>query len=418
MGYCRLGTAGCRLKTMSKLPWHGPLFPVKGHLAERYALALRHIAKRDCPLQEFSVDRLGWSPQLAAKLGDDYLGDAALRYAIILSPDQSAAPPVYRRFSYEAALIEQVYLQARPSLLNLVEYEPVVVEIDGGITFCRVAGDLLGVQAALARVDTPRATLAQTRQLLELGHGLGEKVRLLDDGYIDQMLALVKQVGDPRRRPLPPGIRVAVGSLWADVDGSAYVLRPPAGGSRAILLIATRPGKPGRGMAVTPLELGEPRVVDILSQEGFLHYNNAPTLLPKRLGELEVDALLSSGGSVPAADATARRRQLAGSQAAQAALPQLYWELDAEQKRLASGGSLDPAHLSVEARWALATPAREPDVVGHLLARFVRYDYRLMVHHHRRIVEAEWGRYSAAKRRYLAATFPYMVQGFVDPPAN
>ncbi|MEO6496248.1 MAG: DUF6638 family protein [Solirubrobacteraceae bacterium] len=88
---------------MSKLPWHGPLFSVKGLLAERYALALKQLTKLNCPLQEFSIDRLGWSPQLAAKLGDDYLGDAALRYAIILSPDQSAAPPIYRRFSYEAA---------------------------------------------------------------------------------------------------------------------------------------------------------------------------------------------------------------------------------------------------------------------------------------------------------------------------
>src|ERR1700712_5937150 len=101
---------------MSKLPWDGPLFPVKGHMAERYALALKQIAKLDCPLAEFSVDRMGWSPQLAAKLGDDYLGGAALRYAIILTPDQSAAPPIYRRFSYEAALIEQVYLGARATL--------------------------------------------------------------------------------------------------------------------------------------------------------------------------------------------------------------------------------------------------------------------------------------------------------------
>jgi hypothetical protein len=400
---------------MSKLPWHGPLFSVKGHLAERYALALKHIAKRDCPLQEFSVDRLGWSPQLAAKLGDDYLGEAALRYAIILSPDQSAAPPVYRRFSYEAALIEDVYLQARPSLLNLVEYEPVVVEIDGGITFCRAAGDLLGVHAALARVDTPRATLVRTRELLELGHGLGEKVRLLDDGYIDQMLALVKEVGDPRRRPLPPGIRIEVSSLWGDVDGAAYVLRPP-GRARPALLIATRPSKIGRGMKVTSLELDEPRVIDVLHEEGFLHYNNAPMLLPKRLGELEADALLASGEAAPSASSTARRRQLAGSKAAQSALPPIYWELDAAQKRLGSGAALDPANLSVEARWALATPARAPEVVGHLLSRFVRYDYRLMAHHHRRMIEAEWGRYSAAKQRYLAATFPYMIEGFVHPP--
>jgi hypothetical protein len=383
-------------------------------MAERYALALKQIAKLDCPLAEFSIDRMGWSPQLAAKLGDDYLGAAALRYAIILTPDQSAAPPIFRRFSYEAALIEQVYLGARATLLNLVEYDPVIVELDGGMTFCRSAGDVLGVRAALARIDTPRATLEKTRELLTLGHGLADKVRLLDEGYIDTMLALVKQVGDPRRRILPDGIRVAVGSVWADVDGSTYVLRPPAGVAGDTLLIATRPGKIGRGVSVTPLELGEPRVVDFLLQGGFLHYKNGAALIGKRLKELEFDALLTSGEPAPANDTVARRRQLSASSAAQAALPPLYWELDGEQKRLAAGGMLNLSDLSAAARWALATPAREPDVVGHLLSRFVRYDYRLLAHHHRRIIEAEWSRYSDAKRRYLAMTFPYMIQGFTN----
>jgi hypothetical protein len=54
--------------------------------------------------------------------------------------------------------------------------------------------------------------------------------------------------------------------------------------------------------------------------------------------------------------------------------------------------------------------------VGHLLARFVRYDYRMMALHHRRIIRAEWSRYSEAKRRYLETTFPYMIQGFGDKP--
>ena len=49
----------------------------------------------------------------------------ALRYAIILSPDQATAPLLRRRFSYEAALIEKVYIDARATLLNLIEYEPV-----------------------------------------------------------------------------------------------------------------------------------------------------------------------------------------------------------------------------------------------------------------------------------------------------
>jgi hypothetical protein len=408
---------------MSKLPWHGPLFPVKGHLAERYTLALKHARGLDCPIAEFSVDRMGWSPQLAAALGDDYLGGEALRYAIILSPDQAGASLLRRRFSYEAPLMELVYLEARATILGLIEYEPVVVELDNGLTFCRTPIDALNIQAALARLETPRATLAQSRKLLELAHGLGEKVRLLDDSYIDQMLELAKQVGDPRRRPMPPGLRVPVGSLWARVAGAVYILRPPAGRRNAderksgdTIIVATRVDDTLKSLPALAVELDDPGLVDLLLEAGFLRFGNEITLLRKRLGELELEALLTAGELAPAAEGAARRKQLAAHRAAQEGLPPLYWELDAEQKRLTAGGSFNPRRLSVEARWALAVPARDPDVVGHLLARFVRFDYRLMTHHHRRIVRAEWGRYSEAKRRYLEATYPYITQGFVSRP--
>jgi hypothetical protein len=414
---------GRPVKTMSKLPWHGPLFPIRGHLSERYALALKHVRGLDCPVAEFSVDRMGWSPQLAAVLGDDYLGGEAMRYALILSPDQAGASLLRRRFSYEAPLIELVYLEARATILGLIEHEPAVVELDNGLTFCRTPIDALNIQAAIARIETPRNTLAKSRQLLELAHGLGEKARLLDDSYIDQMLALAKQVGDPRRQPMPPGLRVQVGSLWAMVAGAVYILRPPAGRRRAdgtkggdTIIVATRLDDALKSLPALAVELDDPMLVDLLIEAGFLRFGNESTLLRKRLGELELEALLSAGEAAPAAEGAPRRKQLAANTAAQAALPPLYWELDAEQKRLAAGGAFDPRRLSAEARWALTVPARDPDVVGHLLARFVRFDYRLMAHHHRRIVRAEWSRYSEAKRRYLEATYPYITQGFVNKP--
>ncbi len=401
---------------MSKLPWEGPLFQIKGQLAERYALALQQIRGLTCPFAEFSIDRMGWSPQLAAVLGDDYLGGEALRYAIILSTDQANAPLLRRRFSYEAGLIEKVYLEARPTLLNLIEYEPVIVELDSGLTFCRSAVDLLSVQAATARIDTPRSTLEKSAKLLELGQGLSEKARLLDDDLIDRMLALVKEVGDPRRRVLPAGLSVDVASLWAEVTGATYVLRAPSSRPGDTLVIAMRPEETLRKLPVVALELDDPAVIDWLHSAGLLRYAVQATVLQKRLGELELEALLSAGEDAPASAGAARRRQLAGNAAAQALLPPLYWELDAEQKRQQAGAAFDPRQLSIEARWALSVPAVEPEVVGHLLTRFVRFDYRLMAHHHPRMVLAEWSRYSPAKQRYLTSTFPYMLQGVVKAP--
>ncbi|HEX5692403.1 MAG TPA: DUF6638 family protein [Roseiflexaceae bacterium] len=403
---------------MSKLPWHGPLFPVKGHMVERYALALEHTRGLKCPLSEFAIDRMGWSPQLAAALGDDYLGGEALRYAIVLSPDQANASLLRRRYSYEAPLMEMVYLQARETILSLIEYEPVVIELDNGQTFCRAPIDVVNIQAALARLETPRETLSKSRRLLELAHGLAEKSRLLDEQYIDQMLVLSKDVGDPRRRTMPPGLRIAIGSLWALVDGAVYVLRLPSGRPSDTIVISTRTDAALQGLPCRVMAIDDPLLVDVLVASGFLRYGNETTLLRKRIGELELDALLATDGPAPSNDAAARRRQVASSSAAQKALPPLYWELDSEQKRLAAGGAFDPQRLSADARWALVTPARDADVVGHLLARFVRFDLRLMTHHHRRIVRAEWDRYSAAKRRYLETNYPYILQGFVEKPAT
>ncbi|HEU4322367.1 MAG TPA: DUF6638 family protein [Roseiflexaceae bacterium] len=399
---------------MARLPWHGPLFPVAGLLAERYAKALEQARGLDCPLDRFSVDRMGWSPQLAALFGEDYLGADALRSAIVLSPEQAEAPPLRRRFSYEAALIELIYLEAKPTLLHLIASEAALVELDGGLTFCRVPSDLLGITSALARIDTPSGTLDSTRDLLDLALDLGERSRLLDDGYIDQMLALVAKVGDPRRRTLPPDLHLPVGSLWADLVGAgpAYVLRPERAQP---IVIAARPD-PGLDPArSTVLALDDPAVIGVLLGAGFLHYRQTLDQARRRLGELEIDALLGCGEQ-PDADLNRRRRQIVNSPAVRQALPPLYWELDGVHKRLSNGGPLEPEQLSLEARWALALPTRDADVMGHLMARFIRYDYRLLAQHLRRDVQFQWSGYSEAKQRYLERMFPYIKQGFVQAP--
>jgi hypothetical protein len=156
-------------------------------------------------------------------------------------------------------------------------------------------------------------------------------------------------------------------------------------------------------------------VVDVLHEAGYLRYGNEEALLAKRIGELEVDALLSAGlPPLNDNDDKVRRRQLSRSAEARGALAPLYWELDAEQKRLAAGGRFEPQQLSPEARWALSTPARDTEIIVNLLARFVRYDYRLLLNHQRRSVQGAWERYGEARRRYLLKIAPYIQEGFVS----
>lgn len=389
-------------------PWAGALFNVSGKLAARYAEALKSACGRECPLNEFQVDRLGWSPQLAALLGRDYLACDALRYAIILSPDQGEAPLLMRRFSYEAALAGQVYQAARPTLLNLIEHEPVIVELDNGLSFCRGVTDVLAIKRIEACLRTPRETLSKTGQLLGLAEGLRREARLLDDAYIGQMLALVKEVGDPERRPLPPPLLAEADSLWADLDSPIYVLRGTDRRQAAPIVITIRPDLVPRDLPCTPAELA-PELVDMLHALGYLNYLSSEAAFEGRIEELERDALLGAGMQFSAGKRE-RRRQLTQTAEVKGLLPPIYWELDSELKRLQAGGSFNPQRLSVEGRWAVSAPARAHAVIVHLLARFVRYDYRLLAAHHARSVQAEWPRYSAAKRNYLAEQFPLLAQ--------
>ncbi|MFN8477831.1 MAG: hypothetical protein U0074_08460 [Kouleothrix sp.] len=86
-----------------------------------------------------------------------WAGDA-LRYAIILScPIVVSGLPVRRRFSYEAEVIEQVYLAARatssPASLNTSLW---LLKWIMALVFCRTAGDMLGINSVTPRIDTPR----------------------------------------------------------------------------------------------------------------------------------------------------------------------------------------------------------------------------------------------------------------------
>ncbi len=398
---------------MAQLPWNGPLFPVKGRLAARYAQALKHVLGLECPLTSFSVDRAGWSPQLAATLGADYLGAGALRHAIILSPDQASAPPVRRRFSYEAPALEMVYLRARATLLTLIEHEAVIVELDTSHPFCRSAVDLLAVSGVEACFSTPNDTLGKTQRLLELAAGLREKARLLDNAYIEQMLAMVKDVGDPRQRALPDPLRLPVESVWAEIGGGVYVLRRLDKEERRYpVVITAQPDAGVQALEVTALTLDDPALVDLLHGLEWLKYNVTEELLRRRLTEMEVDALLAADEPAPATSDSERRRQLARHPNVQELLPPIYWELDTLLKHWGPH-AFNPGKLSAAAKWALAQPAAAADVVGHLVARFTPFDYATFTHHHRWTVEQEWPGYSAAKRRYLAEKFPYLTASFI-----
>src|SRR5690606_19761690 len=77
------------------------------HLIERYNKALKAFGLKPTKLESFEIDRTGFSPQVAAELGDfSYLDPNEVnRRFIILTPAQVDLPVVHTAFSNTSQLV-------------------------------------------------------------------------------------------------------------------------------------------------------------------------------------------------------------------------------------------------------------------------------------------------------------------------
>ena len=74
--------------------YRSELIPVSGKLVERYNKCLKTLGFKETKLKSFSVDGVGWSPEVAEEMKDvHYLnhGDAN-PHGIIISPLQKGKP--------------------------------------------------------------------------------------------------------------------------------------------------------------------------------------------------------------------------------------------------------------------------------------------------------------------------------------
>ena len=98
----------------------GRLWPVtEPHLVERYNQALEGFGLKRVDLETFNIDMAGYSPEVAAALGDQqYLDPHGVnRRFIILTPAQRDLPVVHTRFSNTSQLMFE-FMQSNARAIN------------------------------------------------------------------------------------------------------------------------------------------------------------------------------------------------------------------------------------------------------------------------------------------------------------
>src|SRR5690606_29791460 len=127
---------------------YGRLLPVgEPHLVERYNKALVAFGLKPTALASFEIDRSGFSPQIAAELGDpNYLDPNEInRRFIILTPAQQDLPVVHTAFSNTSQLLYEFFDRNARAIDALTIKDVIYGEIEDSVSKVEDIEDLLSI---------------------------------------------------------------------------------------------------------------------------------------------------------------------------------------------------------------------------------------------------------------------------------
>lgn len=352
-------------------------------MVARYREGLAAVGAPQTGRRTFHVDAAGYSPEIAADLGDPfYLGvgvpDAS---AIILSVEQLGAPFVHPGMGYATAAFRAITSGATREITGITLREPLIGEVHSAPTRLSTAHELADLSSFEIRFRTPGGLVAGARELERRKAEFLASGRLwLDDDFIRDLAELalaVRELGQLSERFVES--RHPLGPFYAAAFGGSYVLGESGQSSKkATTHVLSSEHEPGAKESKRRSSRGRrvrARPLDADSATELLLHHRIARIDAKGRGQDSLETIQHWVGvshlqakdperlaSADAADVARRMRR-------QEEPPQEYLELEQVRKRVGAGRKLDVDGLSAATRLRLLVPTstREP------IRRFVRH---------------------------------------------
>ncbi|MFC2172775.1 DUF6638 family protein [Acidobacteriota bacterium] len=356
------------------------LLPIHGRLASRYLRALKAILGRTCRFDRLHVDRRGWSPEVASRLGEGYLAITGNNpVMVIVSPDQVMAPLYHCENSFDEELCNLVYTRCRHLISTVLPHGALWGEFDYGVSLLTRIDDLLLVEGVEVTLDTPDGALAKVEDIAEMAKDMANPKKLASKTFLKEMTGLVREVRptfkDPRKFSDlgARSVSMDIGSFTTEAFGRIWVLRGEEG---TLIVHRKRIQKKNRFGPKLIFAKAEPEVTDHLLRLGYVEYN--PGFIQKRLLEVEDQFLCGLGHDVLTLPGPKRKRLLNKEKRK---LPLIWRALTETRNRLhvqsQTGQSLEECLQDTHplVRVKLVQPVTEVPYVQRLLAELDSSDY-------------------------------------------
>lgn len=401
-------------------------------MIERYNCALVSMGFQPTVLKRFSVDMLGWSPEIATEKRSIYYLTHSLAnpMGIVISINQRHAPVYFPYHSFDRPMISAFFNRFTAEIMDISTTDALCIDLENGVSTYAGLEDLLLVNSFILRAETPRGLIAGAKKQQRLAADFLQSDVLWEDQKTRQaLIASAERFGDLRQRKL----RIA-DLAYTDIDifytealGGVYVLKNPLHDSAAAeekpTFVVCKKPEPlnGAGLENTDirvLSIERKNLLRDLRKADFFHldmkeYQNKPELLEYKK-ELLLANFICTREESYSGWSRMRKKNFIARHAND--IPPLFFEIERVQKRFAGGKKFYDIPLSVELINYLVLPHKNlPPVyrfaLKNLLSELDPSDpFRLFKYNKGRFYQ-EYKQYPPCKKQWVAQQLEQGVSG-------
>ncbi len=327
-------------------------------MVERYNNALEHMGLPPTSLKQFSVDMLGWSPEIASEQDNTYYltRDIANPVAIIININQKHASIYFPYHSFDRPMIESFFDEFANQIMEINTTDALCIDLDNGVSFYSDINDLLLVKSFTMKVDTPTHLIAGAQRQNELVKDLLESDSLWEDKAVrDELLESGKTYGDLRNRNvvIPPLEYGHLKIFYSEASGGVYVLNNPPGVVAKETIIIYRDEKvlesnKSKNKHVRFESLYDPNLLSKLMGSKYLQfdiesYKTDPTALDRKKEIILANYICEHEKSYYDWPQLKKKNYIAKHAAN---IPELFFEIERLQKQLRDNVNVDISSFS------------------------------------------------------------------------
>ncbi|KJD32960.1 hypothetical protein PK35_08265 [Tamlana nanhaiensis] len=215
-----------KLKTANL--YRSELIPVSGKLVERYNKCLIKLGFTETKLKTFSIDGVGWSPEIAEEKNDlNYLNNGeANPHGILISPQQKGKPVYLPFHTFDKDIMKQVFKIYGEQIKDITRDSALCLDFDQGIDAFYEPLDVLRyskLQVHFHLIDNLKSVQQEQLELIEV---FNRGNNFIDESIHKKLLDSAKAYGDLRHRNLNlPPLEYQTNSFYTRAFGGVYVLR-------------------------------------------------------------------------------------------------------------------------------------------------------------------------------------------------